>query len=317
MFGSTFTGEDDGPESLTDWETRMMSSEEKARQAAPEAPTQPTAWIDRDGRMIDALRDFIEGMSVSMDVSTGDHDAGHRYFGIINEVMDDDGDKNGVTLLVYDAQPNFVTPADLSTGTAPEAPASEQLAQHERVHRIMLDTVGDLAEALLKARDWLAHNPEAVSYINKAIALAGIRPAATQQAGTDPRLAALAASNVQLAAIRQAREEQCERLGIPAATTASASTQQDKQQAKVSPPFAAPASQHDADRATTSDVQFLAHWDSVCDSYGFGAEFNTAFRAAEAAWNAACICCAQRENKNTESSPDRAAMSAATNLEPK
>jgi hypothetical protein len=80
-------------------------------QLAAKGQGETTAWLDHDGRMTDALRSFMEGMSVSMDVSTGEHDAGNRYFGIINEVMDDDGDKNGVTLLVYDAQPNFTAPA--------------------------------------------------------------------------------------------------------------------------------------------------------------------------------------------------------------
>lgn len=62
---------------------------------------------DRDGRMPSELRDWLEGMSVSMDVSTGDHDAHHRYYGVVSEVMDDAHDKHGVTLLVCDAQPNF------------------------------------------------------------------------------------------------------------------------------------------------------------------------------------------------------------------
>ena len=65
-----------------------------------------------DGRMSDELRSLIEGMTVSVDVSTGDHDAGNRYFGTVTEVMDDISDKHGVTLLVQDAKPNFApTPA--------------------------------------------------------------------------------------------------------------------------------------------------------------------------------------------------------------
>jgi hypothetical protein len=67
---------------------------------------EPEWWLGRDGRMTDELRSFLEGMTVSMDVSTGDHDFDHRYYGTISEVMDGN-DKNGVTLLVYDAQPNF------------------------------------------------------------------------------------------------------------------------------------------------------------------------------------------------------------------
>lgn len=59
----------------------------------------------------DAMRSFIEGMSVSVDVSTGEHDATHRYMGTVTEVMDDPHDKHGVTLLVQDAEPNFDLPA--------------------------------------------------------------------------------------------------------------------------------------------------------------------------------------------------------------
>lgn len=62
-------------------------------------------------RMSDQMRDFIEGMSVSVDVSTGEHDAGNRYFGTVTEVMNDLTDKHGVTLLVQNAEPNFASPA--------------------------------------------------------------------------------------------------------------------------------------------------------------------------------------------------------------
>lgn len=68
-------------------------------------PVEPT---EEAPRMSHNMRDFIEGMSVSVDVSTGDHNAHHRYFGTVTEVMDDDYDKHGVTLLVQDAKPNFV-----------------------------------------------------------------------------------------------------------------------------------------------------------------------------------------------------------------
>ncbi|WP_323016389.1 hypothetical protein [Castellaniella sp.] len=62
--------------------------------------------------MDNKMRDFITGMSVSVDVSTGDDDVGNRYFGTVTEVMDYDGDKHGVTLLVQDAEPNFDAPCD-------------------------------------------------------------------------------------------------------------------------------------------------------------------------------------------------------------
>ena len=69
------------------------------------------------------LRSMIEGMSVSVDVSTGDHDAGHRYFGTVTEVMECEGDKHGVTLLVQDAEPNFAAP----TPQADSQPARDYL----------------------------------------------------------------------------------------------------------------------------------------------------------------------------------------------
>ncbi|MDQ0082872.1 hypothetical protein J2W35_003231 [Variovorax boronicumulans] len=72
--------------------------------------------------MTDEMRSFIEGMSVSVDVSTGDDDAGNRYFGTVTEVMDDNADKHGVTLLVQNAEPNFAALA--SRPEAPPASAS-------------------------------------------------------------------------------------------------------------------------------------------------------------------------------------------------
>jgi hypothetical protein len=58
------------------------------------------------------------------------------------------------------------------------APTAGAAPAESKDRRILLDTVGDLAEALLKVRDWVSSNPEAVSYINKAIACAGIRSSA-------------------------------------------------------------------------------------------------------------------------------------------
>lgn len=58
-------------------------------------------------RLSKVLPEVIEGMSVSVDVSTNDHDSGNRLFGVVNEVMEDLYDKNGYTLLVYETEPNF------------------------------------------------------------------------------------------------------------------------------------------------------------------------------------------------------------------
>ncbi|EDV3122974.1 hypothetical protein S740_004164 [Salmonella enterica subsp. enterica] len=53
------------------------------------------------------LPELIEGMEVSIDVSTCDADAGNRYFGTVTEVSELDIAKNGYILLVQDAEPNF------------------------------------------------------------------------------------------------------------------------------------------------------------------------------------------------------------------
>ncbi|MDJ7440708.1 DUF551 domain-containing protein [Salmonella enterica] len=55
------------------------------------------------------LPELIEGMDVSIDVSTCDADAGNRYFGTVTEVSELDIAKNGYILLVQDAEPNFKT----------------------------------------------------------------------------------------------------------------------------------------------------------------------------------------------------------------
>ncbi|VUZ28989.1 Uncharacterised protein [uncultured Comamonas sp.] len=60
------------------------------------------------------IAELVTGMSVSVDVSTGDDDAGNRYFGTVTAIQEDLNDKHGLTLLVQDAEPNFTPqePAD-------------------------------------------------------------------------------------------------------------------------------------------------------------------------------------------------------------
>lgn len=53
------------------------------------------------------LPELIEGMEVSIDVSTCDADLGNRYFGTVTEASELDTAKNGYILLVKDAEPNF------------------------------------------------------------------------------------------------------------------------------------------------------------------------------------------------------------------
>lgn len=53
------------------------------------------------------IASILEGMDVSIDVSTCDEDSGNRYFGSITECVELDGCKNGLMLLVQNAEPNF------------------------------------------------------------------------------------------------------------------------------------------------------------------------------------------------------------------
>lgn len=93
------------------------------------APAETPKPVGRDGHLRSDLRDLLHGMSVSVDVSTGEADAMHRYFGTINEVMDGHhGEKNGVVLLVADAEPNFATPAaTIGAGEGKDAALREAL----------------------------------------------------------------------------------------------------------------------------------------------------------------------------------------------
>ncbi|ECJ2277975.1 DUF551 domain-containing protein [Salmonella enterica subsp. diarizonae] len=65
------------------------------------------------------LPELIEGMEVSIDVSTCGADAGNRYFGTVTEVSELYTAKNGYILLVQDAEPNF----DVN-GNSPVSPGS-------------------------------------------------------------------------------------------------------------------------------------------------------------------------------------------------
>lgn len=53
------------------------------------------------------IAELVTGMSVSVDVSTGDDDAGNRYFGTVTLAQEDNDGKHGLILLVQDAEPNF------------------------------------------------------------------------------------------------------------------------------------------------------------------------------------------------------------------
>lgn len=68
----------------------------------------------------DDLAELLQDLTVSVDVSTCDEDAGNRYFGTVTEVMHSPDDKLGITLLVQDARPNF------DVAVAPKATAPKR-----------------------------------------------------------------------------------------------------------------------------------------------------------------------------------------------
>ncbi|EFB9767555.1 DUF551 domain-containing protein [Escherichia coli] len=86
------------------------------------------------------LPELIEGMEVSIDVSTCDADLGNRYFGTVTEALELDTAKNGYILLVQDAEPNF----DVN-GNSPVTPdgwisCSERMPSEEDVFVYCSDT---------------------------------------------------------------------------------------------------------------------------------------------------------------------------------
>ena len=50
---------------------------------------------------------LVEGMEVSVDVSTGEHDSGNRLFGTVTLAQENQSSKHGLILLVQEPEPNF------------------------------------------------------------------------------------------------------------------------------------------------------------------------------------------------------------------
>ncbi|ECG3676463.1 DUF551 domain-containing protein [Salmonella enterica subsp. enterica serovar Virchow] len=95
--------------------------------------------------------ELIEGMEVSIDVSTCDADAGNRYFGTVTEVSELDTAKNGYILLVQDAEPNF----DVN-GNSPVSPGgwiscSERMPDNDESKPIAIFTGKCLGQGMFVA----------------------------------------------------------------------------------------------------------------------------------------------------------------------
>lgn len=102
----------------------------------------------------DELSGLIAGMEVSVDVSTCDADAGHRYFGTVTVVSELDYGKKGYILLVQDAKPNFdvngsftVTPDGWKL--VPEHANEDMIAEGNIMASCMIDAVGKIDVSLI------------------------------------------------------------------------------------------------------------------------------------------------------------------------
>lgn len=83
------------------WQTLAAMQQTEAKDCLALLTSQPVA--------AEAVADLVEGMSVSVDVSTSEADAGHRYFGTVTVAQEDPDGKHGLILLVQNAEPNFAT----------------------------------------------------------------------------------------------------------------------------------------------------------------------------------------------------------------
>ena len=91
-------------EALTYIYTETTADEDELIDQAITAIKEALAQPEQKPTDIAAL---VQGMEVSIDVSTGDHDAQRRLFGTVTLVQQNQRSRHGLILLVQDPQPNF------------------------------------------------------------------------------------------------------------------------------------------------------------------------------------------------------------------
>lgn len=137
---------------LIDSECHVAELEEALRdkQALLEASEKRIAELEAEpASQTYNLPELIEGMEVSIDVSTCDADLGNRYFGTVTEALELDTAKNGYILLVQDAEPNF----DVN-GSSPVTPdgwisCSERMPEKNQNVLISVNFDSSLVEPLI------------------------------------------------------------------------------------------------------------------------------------------------------------------------
>lgn len=108
---------------------------------------------DKPAINTDELLKHIEGMEVSVDVSTCDADAGHRYFGTVTEISELDTARNGYILLVQDAKPNFKPAGNSPVTPDTWIPASERMPEKLIPVMVMYED-GEMWSAMWNGNRW-------------------------------------------------------------------------------------------------------------------------------------------------------------------
>ncbi|MGY9223096.1 DUF551 domain-containing protein [Citrobacter freundii] len=108
---------------------------------------------DKPAINTDELLKHIEGMEVSVDVSTCDADAGHRYFGTVTEISELDTARNGYILLVQDAKPNFKPAGNSPVTTDGWIPVSERMPNKLIPVMVMYED-GEMWSAMWNGNRW-------------------------------------------------------------------------------------------------------------------------------------------------------------------
>ena len=94
---------------------------------------------------------LVEGMEVSIDVSTNEHDSGRRLYGVVDLVQENQGSKHGLILLVQEPEANF----------------KEALAQEQEKH---WDALGEKQLASIKRDMKISVEDATVRAVHKVMA---------------------------------------------------------------------------------------------------------------------------------------------------
>jgi hypothetical protein len=94
------------------------------------------------------IAELVEGMEVSIDVSTGDHDSGNRLFGSVTLVQENQGSKHGLILLVQDPEANYKI-------ATPQQRPWVGLTEAQFLEATRLAENGNYLVAFVRIQEWL------------------------------------------------------------------------------------------------------------------------------------------------------------------